>query len=567
MKRLGVLAIVVSMCAIPVSAAEVDGHVYADFVSYQGAYTLYGATSIAEAIAVPHDEKYVKIGDGLSSLPGFRVQFPAPALAPSFRVHLAGGTTSRYFTVQGFTTGFDQPRYSAEDDSWTAPDYDVTVWYADRIGFVEVRQRQERSPGTVYVDAIEALNTPPVVSAGPDLTITTDQQATTTLAGKIKDIGAYATGYVWQKNGVTVWPVQPPQPPWVWLPFVSDDSWQSAPLELWRLAPLPVGSCTFRLVAIDGGSTTVDEMILTVSSNHSPVAVDDMAVVQIGSSETIIDVLANDSDADQGDVLSIVSFTQGAHGAVAAAGTGLSYTPNADYFGADSFTYTITDSKTTATATVTVTVNRPPVAAPDAAQTEVSLAVTIPVLANDDDPDGDLVVLDSVGLATNGAVTANLDGTVTYTPTAGWTGQDQFMYTIKDGKGGSCTADVGVVVNPRFVLIDIKPGSYPNSINLGSNGVVPVAILSNAGFDATTVDPATVTLAGADVAVRGKGNRLMASNQDVNVDGFVDLVLHVETQNLDLVDLQDGYATVVGKTYAGMPIIGTDEITLVPPMH
>ena len=53
------------------------------------------------------------------------------------------------------------------------------------------------------------------------------------------------------------------------------------------------------------------------------------------------------------------------------------------------------------------------------------------------------------------------------------------------------------------VTVDIKPGTFPNSINLGSNGVVPVAILSTDTFDATTVDPRSVTLAGAKASRQG----------------------------------------------------------------
>ena len=117
----------------------------------------------------------------------------------------------------------------------------------------------------------------------------------------------------------------------------------------------------------------------------------------------------------------------------------------------------------------------------------------------------------------------------------------------------------------RTVDVDIKPGSYPNSVNLGSNGVVPVAILSTLDFDATTVDPVTVTLAGADVAVRGKGNRYLASEEDVDGDGLVDLMLHIETENLDPGTFQDGLAQLTGETYEGEAIEGWDEITVVPP--
>ena len=115
------------------------------------------------------------------------------------------------------------------------------------------------------------------------------------------------------------------------------------------------------------------------------------------------------------------------------------------------------------------------------------------------------------------------------------------------------------------VDIDIKPGSYPNSINLGSKGVIPVAILSSEDFDATTVDPETVALGGAGVAVRGKGNKYMAHEEDVNGDGLVDLVLQVETENLDPNQFQGGLATLTGETYDGLPFEGSDEITIVPP--
>jgi hypothetical protein len=89
---------------------------------------------------------------------------------------------------------------------------------------------------------------------------------------------------------------------------------------------------------------------------------------------------------------------------------------------------------------------------------------------------------------------------------------------------------------PLIAPIDIKPGSFPNSINLGSQGSVPVAILSKDGFDATTVDPLTVTLASSPIRLTAKGSA-MASFIDINADGRVDLVVHVLTESLQLVTL------------------------------
>ena len=113
----------------------------------------------------------------------------------------------------------------------------------------------------------------------------------------------------------------------------------------------------------------------------------------------------------------------------------------------------------------------------------------------------------------------------------------------------------------RDVAIDIKPGSDPNSINLGSNGVVPVAIFSTEDFDATTVDPLTVTLGQAAVRLRGRGVP-MASFEDINQDDLLDLVLHVETQALQLTE-DDVEAWLEGTTFAGEPIAGMDTVRIV----
>ena len=92
-----------------------------------------------------------------------------------------------------------------------------------------------------------------------------------------------------------------------------------------------------------------------------------------------------------------------------------------------------------------------------------------------------------------------------------------------------------------------------------------MAILSSEDFDATTVDPDTVELAGAGVAVRGRSNKYMAHEEDVNHDGLLDLVVQVATENLDPDSFQDGYAIMTGTTYDGQDIEGSDEVFIVPP--
>ena len=117
---------------------------------------------------------------------------------------------------------------------------------------------------------------------------------------------------------------------------------------------------------------------------------------------------------------------------------------------------------------------------------------------------------------------------------------------------------------PLYLLnIDIKPGSDPNPINPDSNGLVPVAILSSADFDARNVNSTTVELAGAGVAIRGK-DKSMTHVEDVNEDGLPDLVVQVETQSF--ADLGDGGTVMLtGTTFGGVNIVGYDEILIVPP--
>jgi hypothetical protein len=123
-------------------------------------------------------------------------------------------------------------------------------------------------------------------------------------------------------------------------------------------------------------------------------------------------------------------------------------------------------------------------------------------------------------------------------------------------------------LNVIEVDVDIKPDSADNTVNLGSNGVVPVGILSEVAegvivFDATEIDPDTVTLAGAGVAIRGKGSKLLSSEKDLNGDGVLDLEVKVETQSL-VINPEDGAAILEGETYGGQAVKGVDYITVVP---
>lgn len=128
-----------------------------------------------------------------------------------------------------------------------------------------------------------------------------------------------------------------------------------------------------------------------------------------------------------------------------------------------------------------------------------------------------------------------------------------------DGRG----ACHGFLMNTIPVSIDVKPGTYTNSVNLRSNGVIPVAIISSPLFDAQEVNPATVALAGSRVGTRGKSGKYSCSTQEVNGDALPDLLCHVATSGLIS---EPGDTTVVlrAQTYGGQLVRGEDLIRIVP---
>jgi hypothetical protein len=112
------------------------------------------------------------------------------------------------------------------------------------------------------------------------------------------------------------------------------------------------------------------------------------------------------------------------------------------------------------------------------------------------------------------------------------------------------------------VAIDIKPGSFPNSINPRSRGVIPVAVLSSSTFSA----PESVDTTSLTFGRTGNENSLAfcdAGSEDVNTDGFLDLVCHFNTQQTGF---QSGNTAGVlkGKTVGDIAIIGTDSVRIVP---
>ncbi|WP_422049928.1 beta strand repeat-containing protein [Shimia sp.] len=279
------------------------------------------------------------------------------------------------------------------------------------------------------------------------------------------------------------------------------------------------GAASFEYTVADGfGGTDVGTVSVAVGANAPPVAVNDTASTAEDTAVSIA-VLSNDSDLD-GDTLSITSIGSASDGTVTDNGNGtVTYTPGLNFNGQDTFTYSLADGNGgTATATVTINVsavNDAPVAANDGLTTAEDTPVSIDLLINDSDLDGDTVSVASIGDASNGAVVDNGDGTATYTPAANFNGADSFSYTIADGNGGSDTATVSITVTP----VNDAPVAVNDAVTTNEDTAVTINLISN-DTDAEN-DTLTVTAVGAasNGTVVNNGNGTVTYTPNANYNG------------------------------------------------
>lgn len=209
---------------------------------------------------------------------------------------------------------------------------------------------------------------------------------------------------------------------------------------------------SFQVKALDAAGNTTNASPIasaTTIANSAPVAVNDSVTINEDNSVSI-SVLSNDNDADN-DPLVVSSAGSAAHGVVTNNGSSVSYQPNANYYGGDSFTYTASDGfggASTATVSITVSpVNDAPKANPDSISVLINKTVAVNVLTNDSDIDGDTLSILSVTQGTKGKVVNN-GNSVSYTA-GNKQGSDSFTYTVKDSQGMTSTATISVAIKRR----------------------------------------------------------------------------------------------------------------------
>ncbi|VAW31035.1 T1SS secreted agglutinin (RTX), partial [hydrothermal vent metagenome] len=269
-----------------------------------------------------------------------------------------------------------------------------------------------------------------------------------------------------------------------------------------------VGTEVFTYTISDGSSgndtATVTVTVTDNPTNDPPTAVNDSDSVVEDSGTTQIDVLANDTDPDAGDTLSISAVGATNNGGTAVSNAGqIDYTPALNFVGTEVFTYTISDGNggsNTATVTVSVSespINDPPTAVDDSASVvEDSGTTQIDVLANDSDPDaGDTLSISAVGATDNDGTAVSNAGQIDYTPALNFVGTEVFTYTISDGNGGSDTATVTITVtdNPTN---DVPTANDDSDTVVEDSGTTQIDILAN-DSDPDAGDTLSISAVGA----------------------------------------------------------------------
>ncbi|WNO10367.1 retention module-containing protein [Teredinibacter sp. KSP-S5-2] len=268
------------------------------------------------------------------------------------------------------------------------------------------------------------------------------------------------------------------------------------------------GSYQITVVATDSSSAINNsvETTFTIQVNNvndQPVVTAGTDLGEIQEDHSIIiseqQLLANASDID-GDVLTISDLTilQG-DGVVTDNGDGtFTFTPAADWHGDVQFSYVINDGNggtVSSQADLTVAaVNDAPVAVNDGiTSTNVNAPITLNLLSNDYDVDGDSISFYSV-TANRGTLVVNPDNTITYTPPSDYVGRDFISYTITDGNGETATS---------IALVNITDGNLPPE--LGADTVVDVnenaVDVGNYAATDPNGDNLTYSLVGADAAL------------------------------------------------------------------
>ena len=267
------------------------------------------------------------------------------------------------------------------------------------------------------------------------------------------------------------------------------------------------GADSFTFKANDGvlDSTAATVSITVTAVNDAPVATSQSVTT---NEDTAKAIALGVTDPDNS-TFTFTITTPPAHGTLSGTAPALTYTPAANYNGADSFSFKANDGtvdSNVATVSITVTaVNDAPVANDDTATTPEDTAITIAVRTNDTDADGDTLTITTVGTAAHGTA-VKIGSSIRYTPAANYNGTDSFTYTISDGHGGTATATVTVTVTS----VNDAPDAADDTATTAEDTPVTIDVRANdtdVDGDTLTVTAVTTPLHGT-AAINGAGTVL-----------------------------------------------------------
>jgi gliding motility-associated-like protein len=230
--------------------------------------------------------------------------------------------------------------------------------------------------------------------------------------------------------------------------------------------------------------------INVVPVNDPPIALNDTATTREDTPK-MINVLNNDSDPDGALVVGSVVITMPpGHGSAVVNPNGtITYTPSPNYYGNDTLKYRVCDNGVpapvlcdTAFVFITVTpVNDPPIANDDFANTNEDTPVTIPVLANDTDPDGAInpTTVFIIRNPNHGTAIVNANGTVTYTPNANYYGSDSLVYRVCDNGVPSPVLCDTAVVYINVIPVNDPPIANTDIVTTPEDTPITVSVLNN----------------------------------------------------------------------------------------
>ncbi|MBE3717927.1 tandem-95 repeat protein, partial [Vibrio parahaemolyticus] len=209
------------------------------------------------------------------------------------------------------------------------------------------------------------------------------------------------------------------------------------------------GSETLTFTATDPSGESISQTVNFTVAPVADIVADSVTVVE--DTPTIIKVLGNDTFEGDDKVVSLDTNNGPANGTVSINPDGsVTYTPNDNYHGTDSFTYIVTSGSVSESTTVSVDVtpvNDAPVAKDDIATTQEDTAVTIDVLPNDSDMDGDKLSIQSASVPEAQGKVEIVEGKLVFTPAENFNGDAEITYTVTDGQLTD-EAKVTVTINP-----------------------------------------------------------------------------------------------------------------------